>query len=178
MLGTGRELTLSSLARGTDRITLNAVDGDGLRAEASIAVEVIADRDRDGDKIGDSADNCPLAFNPAQSDLDDDGTGDACEAPLVPPQVPGDCNQDGSLDVSDSICVFGFLFLGAPRGLPCGDGTGLDSGNLTLLDFNGDGAIDLSDGVTALGFLFLGGPPHALGTECLRVAGCAGSCRT
>lgn len=37
----------------------------------------IADGDRDG--IGDSRDNCPLAFNPTQADQDGDGAGDACD---------------------------------------------------------------------------------------------------
>jgi hypothetical protein len=36
--------------------------------------------DADNDGVPDSTDNCPAVFNPTQSDLDGDGTGDACDA--------------------------------------------------------------------------------------------------
>lgn len=39
--------------------------------------------DADGDGILDDADNCPSVANPTQSDLDDDGAGDACDAPTA-----------------------------------------------------------------------------------------------
>jgi len=39
----------------------------------------IRERDLDGDGIGDTADNCSLAPNPAQTDSDLDGWGDACD---------------------------------------------------------------------------------------------------
>jgi subtilase family serine protease/subtilisin-like proprotein convertase family protein len=35
--------------------------------------------DPEGDQLGSSCDNCPAAFNPAQEDLDGDGSGDACD---------------------------------------------------------------------------------------------------
>lgn len=35
--------------------------------------------DADGDRVGDSLDNCPLVPNPDQADTDGDGRGDACE---------------------------------------------------------------------------------------------------
>ena len=38
-------------------------------------------------------------------------------------QIPGDCNRDGGLDVSDTVCFFRFLFFGDPAELPCGDGS-------------------------------------------------------
>lgn len=100
--------------------------------------------------------------------------------PILPPsqQVPGDCNQDGTLDISDAICVFGFLFLGTPEVLPCGDGSSGDPANVTLMDWQPDGAVDISDGVGLLQFLFSGGSPHPSavpGMEregCLPIAGC------
>ncbi len=87
-------------------------------------------------------------------------------------QLPGDCNQDGNLDISDGVCLLTFLFLGTGEALPCGDGAATDAGNLSLLDFNGDGGLDLSDAVRLFGYLFLGGPPHTMGTGCVSIAGC------
>jgi hypothetical protein len=36
------------------------------------------DADEDGDGVFNLDDNCPLVANPDQSDVDHDGTGDAC----------------------------------------------------------------------------------------------------
>src|ERR1041385_6606271 len=55
----------------------------------------------------------------------------------------GDANQDGILDISDSVKVLNVLFLGDPS-------PGCDA----ALDLNGDGAVDISDGIYGLGFLF------------------------
>ncbi len=74
--------------------------------------------------------------------------------------IPGDCNQDGRLDISDAICVLGVLFLGVPERLPCGDGTAADSGNIELLDWHGDGRVDITDPIGTLRFLTLAGPAH------------------
>jgi len=60
------------------------------------------------DGIGDACDNCPLTFNPDQSDADNDGIGDACDslasggsAPLVtnPEANPEKIPNDGSTNV-------------------------------------------------------------------------------
>jgi hypothetical protein len=102
-------------------------------------------------------------------------------------QIPGDCNQDGSLDISDAICLIGFLFLGAPVQLPCGDpGPPEPDGpsgqaDIALMNWNGDAQIDLSDAIGALGALFLGRPPHVLdvsgtGRSCVRILGCPSVC--
>jgi hypothetical protein len=100
-------------------------------------------------------------------------------APLEPEgglQLPGDCNQDGALDISDARCLLGYLYSGRPSVLPCGDGGSGDAGSLALLDSNGDGLLDLSDAVRVLGFLFLGNPPPVLGDDCVHVAGCPDRC--
>ena len=70
--------------------------------------------------------------------------------------------------------IFGHLFLGTQRTLPCEGRTASSpgSGDLALADVNRDDRIDLSDPVSILGFLFLGSEPPALGTECVRIAGC------
>ena len=87
---------------------------------------------------------------------------------------PGDCNQDGRLDIADAVCMFGVLFLGSRQVFPCGDGSLLEPLNVELLDWNGDGGFDISDGVAELIYQFGGGPPHGLGTECREFAGCDG----
>jgi hypothetical protein len=91
-------------------------------------------------------------------------------------QKPGDCNQDGSCDISDAVCLLGFLFLGSPTRLPCGTGTRDDPANRALLDWSGDGNVDISDAIAKLGFLFLGRPGHVLGQACTPIPGCAGIC--
>jgi hypothetical protein len=53
--------------------------------------------DRDGDGIPDARDDCPYFANPAQTDTDHDGRGDACEC--------GDQNGDGRNTVADLIAI-------------------------------------------------------------------------
>jgi hypothetical protein len=91
-------------------------------------------------------------------------------------QVPGDCNQDGRVDISDSICLLLFLFVADPATLPCGDGTGTDPANVDLADCNGSGMIDIGDPIALLTALFLGGPPHPLGRDCTPIEGCPDVC--
>ena len=91
-------------------------------------------------------------------------------------QVPGDCNQDGGVDISDAVCVFGVLFTGQPSAFPCGDGSSGDLGNLRLIDWQGDGTIDVSDGISALQSLFGQGSQHTRGCACMPVAGCPTAC--
>ena len=85
-----------------------------------------------------------------------------CNCAEVTEKVPGDCNQDCVLDLSDAVCLFGFLFLGVPDRLPCGKSERRDPGNINLLDWQSDGEIDISDGVVCLNFLFLGEAAHPL----------------
>ena len=96
--------------------------------------------------------------------------------PLGGLQVPGDLNQDGGMDISDSIALLGHLFLGSPARLPCQEGSISDPANLTLLDVNGDAEINLTDAIHSLAYLFMGGAPPAPGTECLPIAGCSNAC--
>ncbi|MEM7234298.1 MAG: Ig-like domain-containing protein [Planctomycetota bacterium] len=92
-------------------------------------------------------------------------------------QSPGDLNQDGRVDISDGIAIFGFLFLGNAGRLPCGDGTVDDDANVALLDFNGDRRVDISDGISTLNWLFVGGRPHDLGLECTPIENCPTACQ-
>jgi hypothetical protein len=98
-------------------------------------------------------------------------------------QLPGDCNQDGVLDISDAVCVFRTLFTGDPARFPCGDGSPGDPGNRALLDWHQDGAaVNVSDGIALLQYYFRGGPPHRLGVigvedcGCVVMPGCPDSC--
>jgi hypothetical protein len=92
------------------------------------------------------------------------------------PQLPGDCTQDGTLDIADGVCLLGFLFLGKPSELPCDGGRITDPGNILLLDFDGQGTLDLADAVASLLYLFSDSPPHPLGTACVPIAGCEPKC--
>jgi hypothetical protein len=83
-------------------------------------------------------------------------------------QLAGDCNQDGSIDLSDVICLLGHLFQGNPEDLACATTTA----NLALMDCNQDGGIDLSDAIFKLTFLFQGGPPPVLGVVCFGIPNC------
>ncbi|HVR75874.1 MAG TPA: chitobiase/beta-hexosaminidase C-terminal domain-containing protein [Planctomycetota bacterium] len=91
-------------------------------------------------------------------------------------QVPGDVNQDGSLDISDAVVFLRSLFLGGDPIAPCeGDFPG-EGANLLLSDGNGDLRLDLSDAVYTLNHLFTGGPPHVLGSGCVRIEDCPDVC--
>jgi hypothetical protein len=92
---------------------------------------------------------------------------------VVPPlQVPGDLNQDGFLDLTDSINLLQILFVGIPIPLPCGDGSFDAPGNLKLLDWQPDGGIDLTDVILTLSFLFLGEALHWMAVPGMETTGC------
>jgi hypothetical protein len=94
-------------------------------------------------------------------------------------QTAGDCNQDGAVDLSDALCLLGYIFLGSPEQLPCGDGTSDAPENLALLDWSGDGALDLSEPVGQLAWLFSGGSAHPAfvgNNTCIPIAGCPNIC--
>lgn len=118
---------------------------------------------------------CGNGSGPA-ADRNSNGVPDDCEE--LAGQLPGDANQDAQLDVSDALWLLLHLFAGTPARLPCEGGSAgaPGPGELALLDGNGDGTIDLSDAVSVLGFLFLGAPGHALGSECIPLAGCPDVC--
>jgi len=62
----------------------------------------------------------------------------------------GDPNDSGSLDLSDGLYIFNYLFTGGAQP-SCNESA----------DSNADGAVDLSDGIYLLSYLFLGGPAPA-----------------
>ncbi len=68
--------------------------------------------DSDGDGIADPQDNCPLAYNPDQSDIDNDGVGDMCDN-CIDIANPGqeDDNGDGIGNVCQPTAGTGFMDL-------------------------------------------------------------------
>jgi len=90
-------------------------------------------------------------------------------------QLPGDCNQDGKLDLADGVCLLSHLFRGEPSVLSCEAG-GLGLSGRSLLDWNGDRALNLTDPIALLVHLFQSGVPHVLGSECVPGAGCPRKC--
>ena len=87
----------------------------------------------------------------------------------------GDANQDGVLDLSDTVYLVLFLFNRSSEVLPCGGETLGAGGNRPLLDVNTDAVVDMSDVVHALLFLFGDGlPPDSL--ECRPIVGCPDVC--
>ena len=60
--------------------------------------------------------------------------------------VRGDCTDDGTVNIADSVCILDWLFSGV-GGVSCS----------AALDVGGDGNIDLSDAISLFAFLFGGG---------------------
>jgi hypothetical protein len=157
-------------------------DQNGVPDLCQIAADI--DLDVDGDDVLDACepdcngngfpDDLDIAAT-IEEDKNQNGVPDSCEGGA---QRPGDCTQDGIIDIADAICLLGALFLGTPERLPCGDGTRRHAANLLLLDWQGDGQLDISDGVAELSYLFLGGPAHSGWSggvaECTSIADCPG----
>jgi hypothetical protein len=58
---------------------VNADCPQGATCEPDISVQPAPVADADGDGVPDAIDNCPLVYNPTQTDTDHDGVGDACD---------------------------------------------------------------------------------------------------
>jgi hypothetical protein len=60
----------------------------------------------------------------------------------------GDCNGDGTINVSDVVYLINYLFIGGPAPVPLAAG-----------DVNCDRIVNVSDVVYLINYLFIGGPP-------------------
>ena len=87
------------------------------------------------------------------------------------PQKRGDCNLDGNLEVSDVVCLLGYLFLAEQ--LPCRHAAKPHVEAKKLFDANDDGRVSIVDATAVLFFLFRGEPQLSLGGDCVTIAGCA-----
>ena len=77
--GTDETVFMFELAEaGHYTITAGLYSHNILEDEKSIVICVI--KDRDGDGVSDTEDNCPDVYNPEQGDSDGDGLGDACDS--------------------------------------------------------------------------------------------------
>ncbi len=103
------------------------------------------DLDPDGDGIPSSVDNCPLVYNPDQTDADRDGFGAACDCNdndatvhAIPTEVP-------ALTVGPSTAAFSWTLPSDPGG----SGTVYDLVRTTVRsDFSGASAVCAASGVT------------------------------
>jgi len=100
------------------------------------------------------------------------------------PQLPGDCNQDGTIDLSDGVSFLNWFFQGVELPAPAGselcltDPAGATAVGLQIMDWNGDGVLDLSDGSGLLTWFFGGTAEHELGQACILTQSpdCISSC--
>ncbi len=111
---------------------------------------------------------------PVSTDGNRNDIPDECDEGV---QIPGDCTQDGTMDLADGVRILTVLFRGEPPLFPCGDGLPTDPGNLALLDWQPDGAVDLSDAVALFQYLFMGSEAPALAAGagenvCVPILGC------
>ncbi|MGE3165482.1 MAG: LamG-like jellyroll fold domain-containing protein [Planctomycetota bacterium] len=110
----------------------------------------------------------PFSFFDVIVSVDDDGdgvlealhSGVVRSAPALTLPEPtfrrGDCNQDGQLNIGDTIYALSYLFSG-----------GTDPGCPDACDANDDGQINIGDPIFELSYLFSAGPPPpAPGSAC------------
>jgi hypothetical protein len=73
------DLVFSPTSEGSKNANLSVRSNDPNTPEFAIPLSGVGFIDTDGDGVTDSRDNCPINQNPDQSDIDNDGIGDACE---------------------------------------------------------------------------------------------------
>lgn len=105
--------------------------------------------DADGDGVVDAVDNCLGVDNADQDDLDDDGVGDACDAPACGNAVveaPEACDGGGETTTCDLDCTAaacGDGVVNGRAGEQCEGAVGCDECQVTVGDGScGDGVVD------------------------------------
>ncbi len=122
--GEGRFVTGGS-SSSDDLPVFNALQGQNAGNDDGFLARFAYPYDADGDGISDLRDNCVYYSNPTQTDADEDGAGNRCDA---------DLDNDGRLNAVD-IGLFKLAFLSAP---------GDDAWNAAA-DFNDDGVVNALD---------------------------------
>jgi hypothetical protein len=194
-LGDGAEVNTHS----TNPLVADS-DTDGLSDGAEVNTHstnpLVADSDTDG--LGDGAEVNTHSTNPLDADSDDGGRSDGDEVlvdftnPLDGADdfgntrlLPGDGNQDGTIDLSDGISFLNWFFLGIALPLASADSelclidpVNATAVGLQVMDWNGDVTLDLSDATGLLTWFFTGTAEHVLGQECIVVlsGACNSSC--
>ncbi|MEM7273146.1 MAG: protein kinase [Actinomycetota bacterium] len=110
--------------------TAPSTDDEAPSTTSAVPSETTVAPDRDDDGVIDAEDNCPDAANDAQTDLDGDTVGDACD-----PDVDGDDVPDETDNCS----------LVANPGQEDVDGDGLGDACDDFPDRDGDGIVDTND---------------------------------
>jgi hypothetical protein len=98
------ELELVTTEKGcVSRVSFSA-ESVLLSAKTFCGQLALSSADADGDQVDDACDNCPNHANRTQSDLDEDGHGDVCDAFLAACADGIDNDGDGLIDVKDPGC--------------------------------------------------------------------------
>ena len=136
-------------------------DGDGFLTAIEVpngdtdadTIPDYLDDDDDGDGVLTITDNCPLTPNPAQTDSNMNGIGDACEGCCI--GIRGNVDSDvlENIDISDLVYLVDYMFTAGP--VPAC----LEEANI---DADTSGNIDISDLVYLVDYMFTGGPAPAV----------------
>lgn len=106
----------------------------------------ISESDQDGDGILDDDDNCPLVYNPDQTDTNDNGYGDVClQEFLVTPCCGWECSLDSDGDGLPDLEEYCPWTPNTMEQNIDSDGDGLGDACDTTEDFDGDGIADIDD---------------------------------
>lgn len=98
---TGRQ-TVTALAADSSFGRMSVIDGNHAYVASQGAIYDFSadfsdgDNDQDMDRIDDETDNCPAVYNPDQTDLDFDGSGDVCD---------DDMDGDGQSNDEEIACM-------------------------------------------------------------------------